>query len=99
VEIPGLSVAPQTGARFGETPGRPPSPHNAHLPTIRTIPGDADCPATSTGALSKCGQGPVSRASTLRSAVPETLPDGSQHWYGYLRLIADAPSNDRPVAA
>jgi len=32
---------------------------------------------------------PVSRASTLRSSVSETLPDASQHWYGYLRLSAD----------
>ena len=42
------------------------------------------------GAPELCGQGPVSRASTLRSAVPETLPDGLQHWDAYLRLIADA---------
>jgi len=44
----------------------------------------------------RCG-GPVSRASTLRSAVPETLPDGSQHRYDYLRLIADTTLNHRPV--
>jgi len=31
------------------------------------------------GALELCGQGPVSRASTLRSAVPVTLPDGTHH--------------------
>jgi len=97
VEIPGLLVAPKPVPVSGKRPVRIPSPHNAQLAHFRAVPGDADCPATSTGAPRLCGQGPVSRASTLRSAVPQTLPDGSQHWDGYLRLIADAASNHNPA--
>src|ERR1700690_4614776 len=79
----------ETGAGFRIRPVRIPARTTRNLPDFQAIPGDADCPATSTGAPRLCDQGPVSRASTLRSSVPETLPDGSQHWGGYLRLIAD----------
>ena len=50
------------------------------------------------GAPELCGQGPVSRASTLRSAVPETLPDGTHHCNRYLRLMGRSSLHHRPVA-
>src|SRR5580698_10757019 len=59
------------------------------LARSRAIPGAPIAQRPRPGARRSCDQGPVTRASTLRSAVPETLPDGLQHWNAYLRLIAD----------
>src|ERR1022692_1656808 len=80
----------ETGAGSEKRPVRTPSRTTRTCPHSRPSRGTPIAQRPLRGRHVRAVRGPVSRASTLRSAVPETLPDGTQHWDGYLRLIADA---------